>query len=151
VQIKAAAEIVIDLPLYYPLRDGVMLPRVNGQQLAARYATHGPEITALLVASDTLRAEAVNTVTLWESNLRALVNGDGTSTITQAQVDALDSLLTDLAAAGSAPLQQAIADERANLGDLNTYVGLNMAAAEAAVLGELRSNTTLYLPLINRQ
>lgn len=152
VQIKTAAEIVIDLPLYYPLRDGVLLPRVNGQRLAARYATHGPEITALLVASDTLRAEAINTATLWEPNLRALVNGDGTPTISQAQVDALDSLLTDLAAVGSAPLQQAIADELTTLGDLDAYVGMSMAAAEAAVLGEVMApDATVYLPLINGQ
>lgn len=150
VEVKDAAEIVIDLPLYYQLRDSVMVPRVDGKRLAARYATHGPEITALLVASDTLRSAAVNTVSLWEPNFARLVSGDGTAVITQAQVNALSALLTALAAAGSSELEQAIATELTTLGDLNDYVGMEMAAAEVAVLGEAVPGRTIYLPLLRR-
>ena len=60
--------------------------------------------------------------------------------------------MTDLAAVGSAPLQQAIADELTTLGDLDAYVGMSMAAAEAAVLGEVMApDATVYVPLINGQ
>jgi len=149
-RIKAAADIVIDLPIYYPLRDQVMAPRLGGQRLIAHYATHGPEITALLNTSDTLRTAAVATIVLWEPNFVSLLSGDGTATISQAQVDALSALLDALASAGSGALQATIATELATLGDLNDYVGLSMTTAQASVLGDLDpARATIYLPIVH--
>ena len=83
-------------------------------------------------------------VELWQNNLYSLVDGDGSAIITQAQVDAIKTFLTNLSAAGSAELQQLIADELARLGPLDDYVGLTVKEAKSKAIGD----PITYLPLI---
>ena len=57
----------------------------------------------------------------------------------------MDDFLTALSAAGSPALQQAIANERARLGNLVDYVGMTMEEARGVVAG-----ASVYLPLVLR-
>ena len=103
----------------------------------------------LLLADSALFSEGYNTLTLWLPNLASMLNGQqqlGDPVITANQVQAVDDFLTHLAAAGSPALQQTISDERANLPDPATFVGLTMSQARTVVLG----SQTVYLPLMTR-
>ena len=72
------------------------------------------------------------------------MDGEGdTATITAGQVQALDDFLIGVSAAGSPALQQAIAGERAPLGNLADYVGTTMEQARGIVVGYV-----VYLPVL---
>lgn len=150
VRVKAAADVIFDLPVYYDLREAVMANRVGGRHYIALYETHGSEITTLLLADETLADEAIEVILLWEPNIKSLVEGDGSATITQAQIDALHGFLANLSAVGSSPLQQAIAAELTALGELDGYVGQTMSAVQGAVLGEIIPPSPVYLPLVSK-
>lgn len=134
----------IDLPLIYRVRNQVLKPTPDGRRYVDMYYTSNPEILVNIMTNESLRAEAVATVELWQDNLRSLTDGDGSAVITQAQVDALESFLSNLSAASSAELRQLIADELARLGLLDDYVGLTMREAKRQAIGDPK----LYLPLI---
>ncbi|MGQ0600350.1 MAG: Ig-like domain-containing protein [Anaerolineales bacterium] len=136
----------IDLPLIYRVRDQILKPTPDGRRYVDMYYTNNPEILINIMTNESLRAEAVATVELWQNNLRSLTDGDGSAVITQAQVDALESFLSNLSATSSAELRQLIADEVARLGPLDDYVGLTMHEAKRQVIGDPK----LYLPLIVR-
>jgi hypothetical protein len=136
----------IDLPLIYRVRNQVLRPTPHGRRYVDAYYTTNPEILVNIVMSETLRAEAVTTVELWQENLRSLTDGDGSAVITQAQVDAIGNFLSHLSAASSAELQQLIAAELQRLGPLNDYVGLTMSEAKRRAIGD----ATVYLPLVVR-
>src|SRR5690606_23052853 len=108
---QAAAE--IDLPLIYAVRDQVLKPTADGRRYVEMYYTTNPEILVNTFTNETLRAEALAGVLLWQEPLRSLVEGDGSAVITQAQVDALQSYLDHLAEGASPQLWQRISDERA--------------------------------------
>jgi hypothetical protein len=66
----------------------------------------------------------------WQPGLGALVRGQGeTVVIDAAMVAGLDALLVDLAAAGSPALATAIAEERALIGPLGDFIGMNFRDA----------------------
>lgn len=103
-------------------------------------------MTDLLFAEDALWDLALDGLAQWEPHLAALVAGDGdTAVITPSQIQVLDDFLNALSAAGSPALQQAIADERANLPPLETFVGMTMDEARGAVVGY-----GVYLPMVGR-
>ena len=79
-----------------------------------------------------------------QDNLRNLVDGDGLVIISQAQVDAIKSFLTNLSAASSPELQQLIAAELARLGPLDDYVGMTVQEAKSKAIGD----PTVYLPIV---
>ena len=133
----------IDLPLIYRVRDHILKPTPHGQRYVAMYYEQNPEILVNLMLNAPLRAEAVATVELWQPNLASLVDGDGSAIITQAQVDAIASFLSNLSAVSSPALQQLIAAELLRLGPLDGYVGLTMSAAKQQAIGD----ATLYLPV----
>ena len=129
----------------FRVRDEVMKPTPHGRRYVDMYYNTTPEILkVLLVDSDPLRTEAVTTVELWQDNLRNLLDGDGMAIITQAQVDAIKSFLTNLSAAASPELQQLIADELARLGPLDDYVGMTVKEAKSKAIGD----PTIYLPIV---
>ena len=138
-------EATLDLLLIYRLRDQVMKPTFHGKRYIDMYYDTTPEIVRILMLDQTsLGDEAVSVVELWQNNLYSLVDGDGSAIITQAQVDAIKTFLTNLSAAGSAELQQLIADELARLGPLDDYVGLTVKEAKSKAIGD----PITYLPLI---
>jgi hypothetical protein len=122
----------------------VLKPAPDGRRYVEMYYTTNPEILVNIVKNETLRNEAVVTVELWQENLRSLADGDGSAVITQAQVDAIESFLSDLSAISSTELQQLIAVESARLGPLDGYVGMTMKEAKRRAIGD----ATHYLPFI---
>ena len=120
------AGFVPNLPVYFLLRQ-TMNHGSDGQRLVQHYVDHESEIEALANQDTALMTDVTNTLSLWEPALQALVLGDpNTETITQAQVDALEALLTHLETDGSNALQQTISDERSIVGPLDNLVGLTI-------------------------
>jgi hypothetical protein len=132
----------IDLPLIYRFRNQVLTPTPHGRRYVDMYYTSNPEILVNVLMSETLRAEAVAMVELWQGNLRSLTDGDGSAVITQAQIDALELFLSHLSAASSAQLRQIIAGELQRVGPLDEFVGLTVKEAKRRVIGDPK----LYLP-----
>jgi hypothetical protein len=145
VSLQASASVTdsIDLPLIYRVRDQVLKPTLDGRRYVAMYYSENTEILVNVLMHESLRTGAVATVELWQENLRSLVDGDGSAVITQAQVDALSSFLSDLSAVSSSELRQRIAAELARLGSLNDYVGLSVNEAKRQAIGD----ATIYLPI----
>ncbi|NUM46242.1 MAG: PD40 domain-containing protein, partial [Anaerolineales bacterium] len=145
IPLENAGGFIPDLALYYHVRDGIMTSP-TGQRYTDLYYTHSSEVTDLLFAEDALWDLALDGLAQWEPHLAALVAGDGdTAVITPSQIQVLDDFLNALSAAGSPALQQAIADERANLPPLETFVGMTMDEARGAVVGY-----GVYLPMVGR-
>jgi hypothetical protein len=136
----------LDLPLIYQVRDLVLKSTPQGKQYVDMYYRRNPEILVTLLMNEPLRAEAVAVVELWQPNLANLVSGDGSAVISQVQIDAVESFLSNLAAAASPGLQQVIAGELARLGPLDDYAGLTMREARRLAIGD----PTLYFPLALR-
>lgn len=137
----------IDLPLIYDVRDRVLKPTVEGRRYVEMYYTANPEILVKTFTDETLRAEALAGVQIWQDPLRSLVDGDGSAVITQAQVDALQAYLDHLSAVASPQLQQVIASELARLGPLDDYVGMTIQEAKRLAIGD----PALFLPLVTTQ
>ena len=137
------------LETLYRVRDEVMAPTPQGQHYIDLFYLFNSEFVTLLLADSGLFSEGYNTLTLWLSNLASMLNGQqrlGDPVITANQVQAVDDFLTHLAAAGSPALQQTISDERANLPDPATFVGMTMSQARTVVLG----SQNVYLPFMTR-
>lgn len=134
-----------DLALFYQVRDEILQATPVGQHYTDLYYRHGSEIVTMFASDETLRTEMLTTLEMWEPTLRALVEGDGAMVvITEAQVQALDTVLKRLAADVSAALQQTIAAERAALPDLSTFIGLTMDEAHDT-LEEQRDGAGRYM------
>ena len=143
-QAISVTEVAFDLPLYYRVRDEILAGSSNGQHLTNLYYTHSPEIITLVLSNTTVMSQALQTIQIWEPNLEAMVEGQGDSAIiTAAQIQTMDDFLQTLSALGSPALQAAIAEERASLPDLSTFVGMSMAQARGSVVG-----FGVYLPVI---
>jgi hypothetical protein len=149
---SAAAQVwrnegISGLQTAYQIRDSVLAGSARGRHYIDLYNAHGPEIVSLILADRNLFNNGYITLTRWLPGLQTLVDGSGGgAVIVQAQVDALDGFLGDLAAAGSADLQQDIAAERAALPNLDSFVGQTMVEARSAILGAPSSHT--YLPVV---
>lgn len=139
---QAAGE--IDLPLIYAVRDHVLKPTLDGRRYVEMYYTTNPEILLKTFTDETLHAEALSGVQLWQEPLRSLVEGDGSAVIIQAQIDALQGYLTHLSAGASPELHQRITAELARLGPLDDYAGMTIREAKRKAIGD----PAVYLPLI---
>jgi hypothetical protein len=135
----------VDLPLIYRVRDQVLKPTADGRRYVDMYYATNPEILVNIVTNETLRNEALATVTLLQPALSSLVDGDGSAVITQAQVEALKSFLGHLLTISSQELQQLIFVELLRLGSLDEYVGLTVKEAKRRAIGD----ATVHLPLVN--
>lgn len=136
----------LDLALIYRLRDRVMKTTPHGRRYVEMYYNSNPEILETIMLNVSLRAQALSIVDLWQANLRSLVDGNGSAVITQEQVDAVESFLSNLSAASGPDLQQIISEELARLGPLDHYVGLTVKEARRRTVGD----TEFYLPLAFR-
>ncbi|NUM49439.1 MAG: PD40 domain-containing protein, partial [Anaerolineales bacterium] len=131
------------LALYYQVRDEI-LTSPTGRAYTDLYYAHSDEVSELVFADDDLWDLTLDGLFLWEPNFTALVAGQGEmAVITAAQIQAVEDFLNALSEAGSPALQQAIAEERANLPPLDTFVGMTMDEARGAVVGY-----GVYLPMV---
>lgn len=145
--IKAWQQGLIDLGLFYRVRDEILAETPEGRRLIELFYQHDPEILSLLLAGPALWEEGEATLLLWEPNLQALLDGQGqNAVITAEQVQAMQSFLDHLSAASSPGLQQVIAEEQARLGALEDFVGLTMDEARDAVVGR-----AFYVPVLIKQ
>jgi hypothetical protein len=120
---------LFDIQLFHRVEDEILSQTPQGQHYIDLYYGHGTEISEILRNNSELRDEAIATLQLWESNLQALVDGNGnTATITSGQVQAIQDFLDHLSALGSPSLQQTIASERANT-PLEAAIGMPMDEA----------------------
>lgn len=143
-QAISVTEVAFNLPPYYRVRDEILAGSSNGQHLTNLYYTHSPKIITLVLSNTTVMSQALQTIQIWEPNLEALVEGQGDSAIiTAAHIQTMDDFLQTLSALGSPALQAAIAEERASLPDMSTFVGMSMAQARGSVVG-----FGVYLPVI---
>lgn len=144
--LQSLQEAVIDLLVYYYVRDGVLAGTPAGRHYIDLYEAHEAEIRGLLDANPSLQTEAVTTLRLWEPNLWAMLRGRGeTMTITAGQVAAVEAFLDHLSDVASAGLQQTIAAERIRL-PLDHLVGMSMDEARGVIVGH-----GLYLPVVARR
>ncbi|MCP4362247.1 MAG: hypothetical protein GY796_29930, partial [Chloroflexi bacterium] len=143
--LKELEDYIPRLALYYHVRDEI-LTTSQGQYYTDLYYTHSDEVTDLVFADSALWDLALDTLFQWESNVAALVAGDGESAvITAAQIQAVEDFLDALSAAGSPTLQQAIAAERAKLPPFATFIGMTMADARGIIVGY-----EIYLPVLQQ-
>ena len=136
----------IDLPLIYRFRDLILKPTYHGKRYVSMYYTSNPEILVNIVSDEPLRAEAVDTIELWQANLSSVTDGDGSKLITQPEIDALELFLSHLSAASSPQLQQVIAAELQRIGPLDGFVGLTAGDAKRQVFGAPRH----FFPIVRR-
>lgn len=120
---------ILDVELFHRVEDEILSQTPEGQHYIELYYANGPEIIQLLSNDPTLKDEAIATLQLWEPNLQALVDGQGGNvTITSGQVQAVQTFLDHLYAAGSPALRQTIDDEQAAK-PLERTIGLPMNQA----------------------
>jgi hypothetical protein len=143
----AGAVAGVDIQAFYRLRDDVMRATPIGRHAIELYETHGPEISGLILDHASLREQSLDAVMMWQGHLRALVDGRGSSvSITAPQVDAIESVLDELAVLAGPELRAVLDRERDRL-DLRSFVGRTMSDALVRVqqLGCEEPETTLCL------
>ena len=134
------------LALYYHVRDQILTPTAAGQHYTDLYYTHTAELTALVLSDETVWNSTVDGLAVWEPTLQALVNGEGdTAVLTAEHIAIMDNYLTMLSDKGSPALQQTIAEERAKLPPLESFVGQTVAEVRGDLIGY-----GTYLPLIEK-
>ncbi|MFZ5905093.1 MAG: hypothetical protein ACOYZ8_16225 [Chloroflexota bacterium] len=123
------AEEIIDLSLYYRVRFEILGQSPKGMHYIQLFDTYTGEITHALSSNPILVYDSVSALGLWNSNLDALVNGNGDKVvITQEQVEAVVGYLDLLSRSSSAELQSVIAEELTAT-PLEATVGMTMNQA----------------------
>lgn len=133
---KSALQDTVELDLLRRFRDEVMQPTEIGSHYVDIYYNIPELLYILLIKQPELAPQAVHMVELLQPSLRNVLDGDGNTLITQAQMDSVATFFANLSAAGSESLQQLIDDELTRLGSLDDYVGLPVRDVLADVLGE---------------
>ncbi len=130
------------IDVYYRVRDEVLAATPAGQRYIDLFYAHNTQIVYHLLTVPSLWDPALNVLESWQPTLQALVDGQGRDApLTQAQLQALDAFLSDLAAVADDGLRQVIADERTRIGPLENYVGTDIETARGALVGY-----AIYLP-----
>jgi hypothetical protein len=128
-------QVAIDYLLYLRVQDGLLSKTPQGKLYIDLYYAHLDEIIRLVQADSGLLREGLSVLSLWEPNLRALLDGKGGQvTIKRQQVQAVTKFLDHLSAKASPELRQTISDERART-PLEPLVGLSMDKAYETVIG----------------
>lgn len=127
----------LDTDLLVRFRDEVMSGTEHGARIIVAYQRFRSEvITILFIERPDLCASLVDMIPLLQPTLLDVLDGDGTLSVTQTQVDTLAYFFTNVAAAGSDSLQNFVADELMRLGPLDDYVGQLIRDVLATVLGD---------------
>jgi hypothetical protein len=127
--IQSTQEVLFDIQLFHRVEDEILSQTPQGEEYIALYYEHSPEIIQILMDNPDLRDEAIAVLQMWEPNLQALVDDQGnTVTITNAQVQAVQTFLNHLSAQASPELQQVIANEQLQQ-PLDQFIDVNMDVA----------------------
>ncbi len=127
--LQATQQAILDVQLFHRVENEVLSQTPQGQHYIDLYYGHGVEIIGLLRNNSALKDEAIATLQLWQPNLQALVDGEGSNvTITTGQEQAVQTFLDQLFAVGSSELRQTIDSERA-LKPLEQTIGMTMNQA----------------------
>ena len=120
--------------LLYDVED-LMAQTAEGQRLIDLYYKYSPNLADAILADPALADEGFAVIELFVPGLEALVEGRGSEvTITQGQVDAVETFLDRVSAVADPDLQRVIADERARR-PFRAMVGLTMDQAWSRVNG----------------
>ncbi|MCI0695380.1 Ig-like domain-containing protein [candidate division KSB1 bacterium] len=133
---KASAADTLDVDLFRRFRDEALLPTETGTRFVDLYYHNAPEVMPLLLFDRVdIGRQALTGLTMIQSPLRNLLDGDGGEVITQALIDTITVFLDSLKAAVSDSLHDALQVELARLGPLQDLVGLPVAEAAEKALG----------------
>lgn len=136
-QSSKALQDTLDLDLLYDLRDSVMKHTMYGEQYVDNYYSFAPEILKIMIIEKPNLIEKLVAVTIqWQDNIRSLVNGDSSAMITQAQIDSLENLFSELSEFGSESLQTMITDELERIGSLDSLAGKTMKEISGTIFGD---------------
>jgi len=101
------------IDLLYKVED-LMAQTSEGRRLIDVYYVYSPNLTGAILPNETLAKEGWAVIELFVPGLEALVEGRGSeATLTQDQVDAVETFLDHGSAVADPDLQRVIADERA--------------------------------------
>jgi hypothetical protein len=122
-------EVQDDIETFYRVRDELLNSTPEGQHLTQLYTLYGPDIISVFQSHPELVSRAANLLSVWEPKLKKLIDGQGDSEIiTQAEADAVNQFITDLADASSGDLRTALLEEQVKI-DLPSMGGLTMSQA----------------------
>lgn len=121
--------------LLYRVRDELLSTTPEGQRLSDLYYTYIPNIVQVLIAHPELSDSSFETMNLFASSLQALLDGEGSSvTVTEEQVQGLQSFLDALIQYGDEDLQSVISAELEKH-PLENLIGLTMDEAWSQING----------------
>lgn len=125
----------LDLPLLLRARDEILVPTTVGADLVETFMFNSPEILQVLVIDrPDLLDQTMTALEMLQSPARSLLDGDGNELLTQALMDTIQSLLTNLGSSISSELNQELQQKLAPIGDLDDYVGMTVGDAAATAL-----------------
>ena len=108
----------------------------EGQRFIAFYNAHSDELIELMFSDESLFETAMSALIAIQPLFDDLLTGNGNkAVITQAQVKTIDTLLADIAKAGSRALKQDLAKLKTHWGSLDGYIGKTMSEAQTKALG----------------
>lgn len=120
-----------DTPLLYRMRDRVMIETRGGRRATELFYQHSLDLARTVFVDGDVIGLGREALGAWESDLNALVAGDGADAIVaQEQIDAIDDFLDAVRGAAEDDLRSALDRERARL-QLSDWVGISMTAALA--------------------
>jgi hypothetical protein len=137
----------IDVDVFHALRRDVFPRSPAGRRYNQLYDIHGAEMAMIVIANPALRQRGAAALQLWESHLRALVDGTGSqAVVTAQQIAELDAVLEEFKRLGSPTLRNAITQEQGAL-NLAGFVGRTMdqALAHFQQAGCVEPETSLCL------
>ena len=113
-----------DYAVLYPLRDDVFRGFSGGRRAIDLFYSHWEEILSASLTNPTVAMRGVEWLRSWRVPLNALVNGTNT-TLTEAQVQALQDYVEAMKAVGSDELRAALDREQQRM-DVAEWAGLDL-------------------------
>ncbi len=149
-------EVAADFQLYLRLQNELLSKTPQGQRYTSLFYNHQDEIVRLMQADPSLLREGFSVLNIWQPNIQALLDNQGSkTTIKESQLQAVLLFLDHLSAVAGPELRQVIADERART-PLETLSGQTMDHAYELVVFRSSTGTdrvakvTWYSPALNQ-
>jgi hypothetical protein len=128
----------LDLDLIIRARDEVLGATEVGRDLLEDMVFSSPEILQLVVISEPdLQRLTIDMLDLMQDPARSFLDGDGSETITQAQMDTVQAFFDRLTAGVSDELREILEGHLAKLGPFDQYVGMTVSEAFESIGGQV--------------